>query len=154
MSQSHALHPDWLAILPKAIWAWTGKPHEFGSSDCVVFVRDVLLAIGAKDPLPRGITWSSRRGALRVLRRVGGIAGQLARTYPEIELSQLRSGDVLAGGGDDDQPMGAVYIVQGTRAWSIVEGDQFGVGGLVSEDLASLVIQAVSWRAFAVQGQN
>lgn len=148
-----SLHPDWLAILPKAIWAWTGKAHDFGEADCVVFVRDVLLAIGAKDPLPRGITWRTRRGAFRVLRRVGGIAAKLARAYPEIEVSQLRSGDVLALEASDEQPMGAVYIIQGSRAWSILEGDAASSGGLVSEDLALLIGNPASWRAFSVQGQ-
>lgn len=147
-----SLHPDWLAILPKAIWAWTGKSHAFGQADCVVFVRDVLLAIGARDPLPRGTTWSTRRGALRVLRRVGGIAAQLARVYPEIGLSELRSGDVLALEANEDQPMGAVYVVQGARAWSMLEGDAFGPNGLVSEDLGVLLAQSGSWRGFAVQG--
>jgi hypothetical protein len=146
------LHPDWLAILPKSIWAWTGKPHAFGEADCVVFVRDVLLAIGARDPLPRGITWSTRSGAVRVLRRVGGIAAQLARVYPEVELSQLRSGDVLALEASEDQPMGAVYVVQGSRAWSILEGDSFGPNGLVSEDLGLLLQQPQGWRCFSVQG--
>lgn len=148
-----SLHPDWLAILPKAIWAWSGKPHAFGQSDCVVFVRDCLLVIGAKDPLPRGISWSSRRGALRVLRRVGGIAGRLACVYPEINPAELRSGDVLAHVPSDNQAMGAVYIVQGTRAWSMVEGDATGPGGLVSEELALLIGQSKGWRAFSVQGQ-
>ena len=147
-----SLHPDWLAILPKAIWAWTGKAHAFGEADCVVFVRDVLLAIGARDPLPQGITWSTRRGALRVLHRVGGIAAQLARVYPEIELSGLRSGDVLACNAGDDQPMGAVYIILGSRAWSILEGDSFGPGGLVSEDLGLLIGQSDGWSGFSVQG--
>jgi hypothetical protein len=147
-----SLHSDWLAILPKAIWAWAGKAHAFGEADCVVFVRDVLLAIGARDPLPRGITWSTQRGAHRVLRRVGGIAAQLARVYSEIELSGLRSGDVLALEASDDQPMGAVYIVQGSRAWSIMEGDSFGPNGLVSEELDLLIGQSVGLRGFSVQG--
>lgn len=154
MKMQPALNPDWLAILPKAIWDWNGKPHEFGASDCVVFVRECLLAIGAKDPLPRGISWSNRQGALRVLKRVGGIAARLARVYPEIELSALRSGDVLARLPDEEQLMGAVYIVQGTRAWSMLEGDASGPGGLVSEDLGLLISQPVGWRAFAVQGQG
>jgi hypothetical protein len=149
-----SLHQDWLAVLPKAIWAWTGKAHAFGKADCVVFVRDVLLAIGATDPLPNGITWSTPRGAARVLRCVGGIASQLARVYPEIKLSGLRSGDVLALEASDDQPMGAVYIVQGSRAWSILESDGHGPGGLLSEDLALLVANPKSWRAFSVQGQG
>ncbi len=149
-----SLHPDWLAILPKAIWAWTGRAHAFGKADCVVFVRDVLLAIGARDPLPLGITWSTQRGAHRVLRRVGGIAAQLARVYPEIELSSLRSGDVLALEASDDQPMGAVYIVQGPRAWSIVENDGSGLGRLNSEDVTLLTEREQGWRAFSVQGSD
>jgi hypothetical protein len=147
-----SLHPDWLAILPKAIWAWAGKAHAFGEADCVVFVRDVLLSIGARDPLPRGITWSTQRGAHRVLRRVGGIAAQLGRIYPEIELSGLRSGDVLALEASEDQAMGAVYIIQGSRAWSILEGNAFGPVGLVSEDLGLLISQPAGWRGFSVQG--
>lgn len=154
MKVQPALHPDWLAILPKAIWDWNGKPHEFGTSDCVVFVRACLLAIGAKDPLPRGISWSNRQGALRVLKRVGGIAARLARVYPEIELGGLRSGDVLARTADEEHLMGAVYIIQGTRAWSMLEGDAFGPGGLVSEDVTLLTSQHAGWRAFSVQGQG
>lgn len=146
-----SLHPDWLAILPKAIWAWSGKPHAFGASDCVVFVRSVLLEIGARDPLPAGITWSSRRGALRVLRRVGGIAGQLARVYPEVPPQALKSGDVLARVADEEQAMGAFYIIHAARAWSIQEGDAFSPGGLMSEDLQLLVSQPGTWRGFATQ---
>lgn len=146
-----SLHPDYLAILPKAIWQWQGVRHVFGASDCVCFVRDVLLRIGARDPLPKGINWSSRRGAFRVLRRMGGITGQLARIYPETSLVQLRSGDVLAREPDSEGVMGAVYIIHAGRAWSVLEGDAISPGGLVSEDVQLLVSQAGTWRGFAAQ---
>jgi hypothetical protein len=153
-----SLHPDWLATLPKAIWGWNGKPHEFGTSDCVVFVRDLLLAIGARDPLPSGITWSTRQGALRVLKRLGGIATQLARVYPTIEPRLLRSGDVLVRLPSEEYIMGAVYLVHSARAWSMLEGDESTSGGLVSEDLTVLINVDESsldvWQAFSVQGDS
>ena len=135
-----SLHQDWLAILPKAIWAWTGQAHAFGEADCVVFVRDVLLAIGAKDPLPDGITWSTPRGAARVLRRVGGIATQLARVYPEIELSGLRSGDVLALNACERAPVGSVWILSADTAWTLQEGCAREAGGLAGTKLELLVL--------------
>jgi hypothetical protein len=142
-----SLHPDWLAILPKAIWAWTGRAHAFGEADCVVFVRDVLLAIGAKDPLSDGITWSTPRGAARVLRRVGGIATQLARVYPEIDLSGLRSGDVLALDACERVPMGCVWIASSDTAWTMQEGDARCAGGLAGIKL-ELLVSTIGLRAF------
>lgn len=146
-----SLHPDWLAILPKAIWAWTGKAHDFGEADCVVFVRDVLLAIGAKDPLPRGITWRTRRGAFRVLRRVGGIAAKLARAYPEIEVSQLRSGDVLALEACERAPLGCVWVLSSDTAWTMQEGDAQWAGGLAGTKL-DLLASIDGMRAFSTGG--
>jgi hypothetical protein len=138
---------DWSSRLPKAIWAWNAISHAFGSADCVVMVRDGLLKIGAVDPLPSGITWTTPMGAARVIKKMGGIPAQLARVYPEIDVSCALSGDVLALDACEAAPLGAVWILSSGTAWTLQEGDAQWAGGLLGTKL-DLLVQTSGLRAF------
>jgi hypothetical protein len=129
---------DWSARLPKAIWAWNGRHHEFGSADCVVMAVDVLLAIGAADPLPRGVQWKTPRGAARAIKRLGGIPAQLARVFPEIDPARALSGDVVAIDACEHAPLGSMWVLSAGTAWTMTEGDASWAGGLTGTKLALL----------------
>jgi hypothetical protein len=142
---------DWSARLPKAIWAWNAIPHEFGKADCVVMGRDVMLKIGAADPLPNGITWSTPIGAARAVKKMGGIPAQLARVYSEIDIACALGGDVLALDACDRAPLGAVWILSAGTAWTMQEGDAHWAGGLVGTKI-ELLAQTSGLRAFDTGG--
>jgi len=75
-----------------------GKPHEWGTHDCVTFAADAVREITGRDPMGslRG-TYDSRLSAARVMLEAGAESvGDLAALHlPEITPSEARRGDVI-----------------------------------------------------------
>lgn len=150
-------HIDWPARLAPAIHAWRDRGHDYGTTDCVCFALSVLSAIGAANPLPGGVNWTTPRGALRVMRRVGGISGALAATFAEIPADRALSGDLIVSSADPETGFEGVWVVCAGRAWAMTEGwrETLAEGvvvrvapGLISVDLAALVAGTAGLRAF------
>jgi len=70
-------------------------PHAWGrkANDCVAFV---LAAVRAQTGENRGrrLVWSSRGGALRVLKRLGGLGAALDAHFVRIPPAQAMRGDI------------------------------------------------------------
>jgi hypothetical protein len=72
-------------------------PFAWGreANDCVGFVLAAIEALSGHDVLP-GVTWTTERGAARVIRRLGGLERAVdARLRPIAPAAALR-GDVAA----------------------------------------------------------
>lgn len=112
-------------------------PFAWGreENDCVGFVLAGILAMTGHDPLP-GVTWTTERGAARVIRRLGGLEAALDARLMPIAPALAARGDVA---GVDDERFGvSLLLVEGatlvgpgargckrlpraamTKAWSI-----------------------------------
>lgn len=74
-------------------------PHLWGENDCATFAGGAVLAATGKDPL-KGLRWSSQTGAMRVLKRVGGIEAFLDARFKRVPIAFAKVGDI-AGVPDD-----------------------------------------------------
>lgn len=74
-------------------------PYIWGENDCVSFAAGAVKAATGKDYLKR-LRWSSKAGAFRVLKRVGGIEAALDQRFKRIAPSMAKRGDI-AGVPDD-----------------------------------------------------
>jgi hypothetical protein len=70
-------------------------PYAWGSTanDCISFVNGAVIAQTGKCALS-GAKWSGKTGALRVLKRVGGIAAALDARFERIPVAFARRGDI------------------------------------------------------------
>ena len=82
-----------------------------GRNDCAGFVLAAIAAQTGRDILPT-VTWTTRRGAARVLRRLGGLEAAFDARLTPIAPAFARRGDVAA---IVDERLGiSVMIVEGT----------------------------------------
>lgn len=74
-----------------------GEPFEWGAraNDCVSFAAGGVHALTGRDLIAElGVTWSTRLGAQRVLRRVGGVAAAADLALVRIAPSAAHRGDI------------------------------------------------------------
>jgi hypothetical protein len=93
---------DWQSRLAELVAARMDAPFAWGSNDCCLFAADAVLAVTGTDPAAdlRG-AYTDERGALRVLARLGGVAGIAeARAGAEIVPALARPGDIVLGAID------------------------------------------------------
>ena len=66
--------PDWPERLADAVRAARARPFAWGEHDCALFAFDCVLAMTGEDHLAafRG-RYRSAKGAVRALRRIGGV---------------------------------------------------------------------------------
>lgn len=82
-------------------------------NDCVSYGAGALLAMTGWDPLAGMPHWSTERGALRVMRRFGGLVAAVTGRLSPIAPALAHRGDV-AGVPDEAQPGGVrLMIVEG-----------------------------------------
>ena len=137
--------PDWPAILPRAIHAWEGREHDFKTGDCVRYGADCMAQIGVEGLIPEGLNWSTHTGALRAVRKAGGIAGVLATRLPEVPHWRALCADLIVTPPDD--VLECLWIVLGGRAWTLSDG-----GGLQHVDLVTLLADQPGARVFSTGG--
>lgn len=96
MSQAPTMHrfPDWPARLQALLAQRAVHPFAWGQHDCCLFVCDAIQAITGHDPAVGLRTYRTERGALRVLKQHGGVAGVAdARLGPRIPVLAAQVGD-------------------------------------------------------------
>jgi hypothetical protein len=92
-------------------------PHSWGDNDCAKFVAGAVKAATGKDPL-KGLRWGTQTGALRVLKRLGGIEAALDERFERIPPALAKRGDIA---GVPDEALGIHPM--------IVEGDKLVAPG-------------------------
>ena len=87
-------HPDWPARLHALLAQRAVFPFAWGQHDCCLFVCDAIQAMTGHDPAAGLRTYRTERGALRVLKRHGGVAGVAdARLGPRVPVLAAQVGD-------------------------------------------------------------
>lgn len=66
---------DWPLRLAGVVAAWRFRPFAWGTADCLQFVADAYVAVTGVDERARFACYSTELGALRILRRYGGVPG-------------------------------------------------------------------------------
>jgi hypothetical protein len=87
-------------------------PYWWGENDCATFVGGAVNAATGKDPL-KGLRWSSQAGAMRVLKREGGMEAALDKRFKRVAPSMAKRGDIA---GVPDPVLGIhPMIVEGEK---------------------------------------
>jgi len=70
-------------------------PHAWGreANDCCSFPIQAVEAMTGRNPCRR-LTWATRRGALRVINRAGGLEKAIDRYFVRIAPAQAMRGDI------------------------------------------------------------
>jgi hypothetical protein len=69
----------WPEILAAKVEEWRSRPFQYGSSDCLQFVADVVESLTGVDHRARFPRYKTRIGAARITARMGGVEGILTR---------------------------------------------------------------------------
>lgn len=129
---------SWRATFDALVQARMRTPFAWGVHDCCLFAADCVQARTGRDPAAdlRG-AYRSERGALRVLARIGGLAGAGARCGAEIP-------PLCAGACD-------VGIVRdaGRELLAVCTGEVWLAPSMAQAGLAALPLDAATraWRA-------
>lgn len=90
-------------------------PFTWGrkNNDCVSFATGAVRAQTGRNVLAGGPDWTTMRGAIRVLKRLGGLAEAVTANLREIPPAHAHRGDI-AGVADPDMPGGIrLMLVEG-----------------------------------------
>jgi hypothetical protein len=123
--------------------AFTGKPHVWGKRDCLRLARFCLSGMGHKVKLSKIGGYSTARGAVRALRRLGFnsmIDAMDAQGFPRIAPAEAWPADIVGLAADD--PWRCALTVK------LTGGEVFGAwteGGGVFAPLTPLAPVA-AWR--------
>ncbi len=72
-----------------------GRPHDWGTHDCVKSGFASAKALVGRDLLAElGSDWTSHKGALRVLSRLGGLEAGMDRLLPRTPCAHAHRGDL------------------------------------------------------------
>lgn len=131
--------PDWTAwhrfIAERSRMPFAGYDERVC---CALFAAGAVEALTGRDPLERiGHRWTTPRGALRVLRRVGGLADGVSAVLEPVPVGLARRGDIgfvpAPEGG-----LGGLVVIEGDH---VVGPDANGVRRLPRAAITR------SWRA-------
>jgi hypothetical protein len=138
--------PDYLSILPLAIHGWRAKPvpTEIGQGDCAQMTLDVCAQIGVDLAPP---AWSSLKAAVRVHKKLGGIAGHLSKVLPEIERHQALCGDIVVL-GNGAEGLGNCGLLCAGQYWTIQLGE-----GLICVDWGRVQAEHETLRVYSTAPQ-
>lgn len=77
---------DWDARLERWARKQLGRPFVWGSTDCASLVRGVIAALyeGGKKKMSAQPGWTTEQGAIRALKRTGGVDAVLRRLGAEV----------------------------------------------------------------------
>lgn len=70
------------------------KPFKWGEHDCTLFVTNWLNISSGKDILEDVPKWNSKRDALRMMSKYGGLENACNELLEKIPLAQAKDGDV------------------------------------------------------------
>lgn len=90
---------DWQERLQALVVARLAEPFAWGSNDCCLFAADAVAAETGADPAaPYRGTYDDERGAMRLVRSLGGLAA-IATLGGGVEVPPVlaRAGDVVLG---------------------------------------------------------
>lgn len=87
--------PRDVAALIAFLDARHAAPHEWGSeaNDCISFADGAVIAQTGRSAL-EGRAWSNKAGALRVLRREGGMVAALDARFERVPVALAHRGDI------------------------------------------------------------
>lgn len=129
---------DWQERLEALVASRIDAPFAWGINDCALFAADAVLAMTGEDPAAdaRG-TYSDEKGALRTIKKMGGLEGIAATRAGGVEVPPMsaRVGDIVLGTLGDVTCLG----VCGGVSWIAPSRD----GGLLPVSM-SLAVKA--WR--------
>ena len=114
------------------------QPFAWGSSanDCISFAAGAVRALTGRDLIAEaGLSWTTARGAARVLHRVGGISGALDRVLSRMPCARAHRGDV------------GLAVIEGRESVVVIEGELLagpGLAGLVRVQRRGVLVQAWS----------
>ncbi len=105
--------PDWERRLARVVERHLDTPAEWGVSDCLLTVADVVEAVTGTDPAAneRG-TYSTEAGAAKVMRRrkCADVEAVLAKLFPPVGRLSASRGDV--GVIDRDGELVAGFVTE------------------------------------------
>jgi hypothetical protein len=125
-------------------------PHAWGSdaNDCIAFAAGAVLAQTGRDPI-EGLSWSTKAGALRLLKSLGGMEAALDGRFERVPVALAKRGDIagvpattMIGLDDDERALIAIHpmIVEGATLASPGERGLLRAPrwrGIVAWDIAS-----------------
>jgi hypothetical protein len=88
--------PDWVDALFATIACHEAQAFQRGKSDCWCMALDVARAITGIDPFADQRSYTTERGALRMIKRFGvkNLGDGLATRLPEVPVMIARRGDI------------------------------------------------------------
>lgn len=96
--------------------AEVGKPLAWGETDCASLVRRGHLVYFGTDLYEGLPSWTTLTGARRALAATGGVESVLLkRGARAVPLAFAQAGDVVVGGGDDDEGLPFAGLVTGGK---------------------------------------
>lgn len=129
--------PDAAARLRALLLARLAVPFTWGVSDCAMLAFDAALAVTGRDPAAdlRG-TYTNALGALRILRRLGGMHGVAnTRFGPRVDWADGQDGDPVLLRAGVCTGLGAGHGALGIRWQGSVVAQ--GADGLVTVPMTS-----------------
>ena len=113
----------WERRISAAVEDWCASPFEWGTSDCLLALADIVKDVAGYDPAAEfRHRYRSARGALMATRRDGGFYGALVRIASERHWPVIRAADARIGA------IGLVRNVEGARCGVIRFRGGFWVG--------------------------
>lgn len=106
---------DWPRALRAVIDRHRAGPVEIGRCDCASLVADAVRAVTGRPPADNLLTFSTHRGALRVLRNRGFTSALDAvdSLFERVPVNELQRGDLAWGPVIGDGPLSVPAIVDG-----------------------------------------
>lgn len=104
---------DWPERLIEFIESRRRMPFEWGRNDCALFAADAVEAMTGEDLAKKWRGYKSERGALRRIKRAGGMR-RLAEGLPERPVGYAQRGDVVLVEVEGRDTFG---IVVGNGTW-------------------------------------
>jgi hypothetical protein len=94
-------HSEWELRLPGVIETWAANQYDFGTANCLLFARDVIMAVQGGEPLEAlGVTLAdvhSHRGAARLLAKYGSAEAIITAVLGDpVARLQARRGDLAS----------------------------------------------------------
>lgn len=129
--------PDWQSRLQALVSARLCAPFAWGSNDCCLFACDAALALTGSDPAAkeRG-TYTTERGAARLLAKLGGVRGiGAARFGEEIAPALAQVGDI------------GVVMAGGRESLAVCGGQHWTAPGEQGLEVLPIDAAVVAWRA-------
>lgn len=95
---------DWQERLQALVLARLHEPFAWGEHDCCLFAADAVQAVTGFDPAaPWRGTYVDERGAMRLVRELGGLAAiAVLGGGEEVHPLRARAGDIVLGHVDRD----------------------------------------------------